>query len=128
MKQISGTCAYLLMMVLLLAACSPEERLPRRLSPQDRVKELKAELDLTDEQSAAIEKILVDLENKMSELREQSGGDRQAMREEFRQLREETDRAIEAVLFEDQIEKYREYNRQRWENMRQRNRDNRRQD
>ncbi len=128
MKQIYGTCAYLLIMLLFLTACSSEQRRPRRLSPEDRVQELKAELDLTEAQRTAIEEILVNADKKMADLREQSTGDRQALREEFRRLREETDRAVEEVLSEDQIEKYREYNRQRREDMRQRNRESRRQD
>ena len=63
------------------------------------------------------------MDKKMAGLRDESEGDRQTMRESFRSLREETDKAIEEVLFEDQREKYRAIMEERRANMRQRRRD-----
>ncbi len=120
MKLTGQFYTYIFIIAVVFSACSSEQQFPQRRSPEERAKQLKAQLDLTDEQTAAIEKIYRDMDKKMADLREQAGGDREAMRENFRALREETDQAIEEVLFEDQIEQYREYNEQRRENMRRR--------
>ena len=45
------------------------------------------------------------------------------MRDSMQVYRAETDSLIENVLYDDQIDKYHEYNEQRRENMRQRRRD-----
>jgi len=123
MKHFLKIYAFTLVTLLILSGCSSDEQFSRRRSPQERAEQLRAQLDLTDEQTAAVEKIYIDMDKKMSELRDRSSGDREAMRGNFRSLREETDKAIEEVLFEDQIEKYREFNEQRRQNMRQRNPD-----
>ena len=116
---------YLCMMTILvlMAGCNSEDQFARRRSPKDRAVELRQLLDLTDEQTAAIETIYVEMDKKMAGLRDESEGDRQTMRESFRSLREETDKAIEEVLFEDQREKYRAIMEERRANMRQRRRD-----
>ena len=120
MKLTGQFYTYIFMIAVCFSACSSDQQFPQHRSPEERANQLKEQLDLTDEQTAAIEKIYSDMDAKMADLREQAGGDREAMRENFRALREEIDQAIEEVLFEDQIQKYREYNEQRRENMRRR--------
>lgn len=75
-------------------------------NPQDRLKktleEYKTRLKLTDVQFGKIDTILTAQMNEMAALRENSGGDRQAMMSTFMELREKTNKKIESLLTDKQ--------------------------
>ena len=123
MKHFLNFYAFAYILIFFLAGCSSNERFPGRRSPEDRAKQLKEALSLTDEQTSSVEKIYSDMDKKISGLRDRLGDDRSAMRDSMQVYRAETDSLIENVLYDDQIDKYHEYNEQRRENMRQRRRD-----
>jgi len=78
------------------------------MSPDDRLKEMIADLNLTADQQAKIKPILVDQQKKMDDLRNDnsSGGDRQAMRQKFEQIRTDANQKIRAVLDDKQKAKF----------------------
>lgn len=73
-----------------------------------RALKLKKQLNLNDEQAAAVEQVLRTFRDQMQTLRDESGGDRRANAAKMRALMQERDRRIEALLNERQKEKYRE--------------------
>lgn len=79
-------------------------------NPQERMKatleELKTRLSLTDDQYAKVDSILKDQLAEMTKLRENSGGDFQSIRPAMTELREKTDKKIEALLTEEQKQEY----------------------
>jgi len=93
--------------------CSDNQSFQGRMSPEDRAAQLKEALDLTDEQTKEIEKIYQESQEKISQMRDQFDGDRDQMREKMTVYREEINKKIEAILYEDQIERYREYQEER---------------
>ena len=101
--------------ILILSAihCSDSQNFQGRMSPEERAAQLKERLDLTDEQTKEIVKIYKESQEKMTQMRDQFGGDRDKMREKMSTYREEIEKKIEGVLYEDQIELYREYQEER---------------
>ncbi len=93
--------------------CSDSQDFPGRMSPEDRAARLNELLDLTDEQTKKVVQIYKDSQETMSEMREQFQGDRSQMREKMMENREETTNKIEEILYDDQIELYREYQEER---------------
>jgi len=77
------------------------------MSPDDRLKQMTTDLNLTADEQATIKPILVDQQKKMDDLRnDNSGGDRQAMRQKFEQIRADADTKIRAVLDDKQKTKF----------------------
>ena len=121
MHQIIKIFLTLSILSLSFTACSSQEERRARWSPEERAKQLKERLDLTDVQADSIKKIFMETDQKMRKLRESfSREERGAMREQMMSIREEIDSRIKAVLFEDQIEEYEKFREEQRENMRQR--------
>lgn len=76
------------------------------MNPQERMKQqlntYKERLKLTDEQFKKVETILNDQMTEMQKLRDNSGGDMQSMRSAFMEMREKTNKKIEALLTDEQ--------------------------
>ena len=106
---------YLILAIITISAiyCSDSQNIQGRMNPVEQAAQLKERLDLTDEQTKQVEQIYQESMEKMSEIRDQSDGDRGQMREKMMVYREETNKKIEDVLHEDQIEDYREYQEER---------------
>ena len=77
-----------------------------RVTPQERAKNLKEKLELTDDQTAKVESIFVDSQKKMQELRKNVGGDRSAIRDSMKTISEQADKKITDILTDAQKEKY----------------------
>jgi periplasmic protein CpxP/Spy len=75
---------------------NPQERLKKTLE------DYKTRLKLTDVQFGKIDTILTAQMSEMSKIRESAGEDREAMRAAFMELREKTNKQIEALLTDDQ--------------------------
>jgi Spy/CpxP family protein refolding chaperone len=76
------------------------------MSPDDQLKRLTKQLDLTADQQSKIKPILVDSQKKMEDARDSSNGDRQAMREKLMQIRQDTNDQIKAQLNDSQKDKF----------------------
>ncbi|OGV26647.1 MAG: hypothetical protein A3J84_03905 [Ignavibacteria bacterium RIFOXYA2_FULL_37_17] len=72
------------------------------MNPQERIKQqlktYKERLKLTDAQFKKVDTILNNQMNEIQKLRDNSGGDRESMREGMMSLREKTNKKIEALL------------------------------
>lgn len=93
-----------------------------RLTPQEKLKKLNERLNLSEEQSVKIEKILKTSDEEIQKLRESQNPDRS----EFRKVMDHTNQEILSILNENQKAKYNkmlEERRNRWR----RNSDNRNQ-
>ena len=73
-----------------------------RLTPQERLKNLKDKLNLTEEQSVKVEKILTSSDKEMQELRKSNNMDRA----KFREIMEKSDNEILKVLNDKQKTEY----------------------
>ncbi len=91
MKKMIFLAAALL---LLTAAVNAQQR----LTPRERAKNLKARLSLTDEQTAKVEQILTSSSDKIQKLRAGDNPDR----EQFRKIRDDSNKAILDILTENQ--------------------------
>ena len=88
------------------------------MSPDDQLKRLTKELDLTADQRSKIKPILVDTQKKIEDVRDNSSnGDRQAMREKLMQIRQDNNDQIRALLNDSQKEKYDKIQEQREDRM-----------
>jgi periplasmic protein CpxP/Spy len=94
------------------------------MSPDDRLKQMTKEFNLTSDQQAKIKPILDDAQKKMQDFRNDTGADRQSMHSKMQQIRQDTNTQIRAVLDDKQKEKFdkREQERQqrmqnRWDGM-----------
>ena len=95
-----------------------------RMSHEERMEILNETLSLTEEQDTQSDTILKVQTKEFQKLREEADGDREQMREEFMELRKETDDQITEVLNEEQLveyEKYKEERRQNWRGRESRN-------
>jgi Spy/CpxP family protein refolding chaperone len=76
------------------------------MSPDDQLKRMTKDFDLTGDQQAKIKPILVDAQKKMEDVRNDSSGDRQTMRQKMMQIRQDTNDQIRALLDDKQKEKF----------------------
>jgi len=83
------------------------------MSPDDQLKRMTKDFDLTADQQGKIKPILVDQQKKMEDLRNDSSGDRQAMRGKMMQIRQDTNDQIRALLDDKQKEKFDKQEQQR---------------
>jgi len=81
---------------------------PRRMSIEDRVADLKSQLNLSDSQTVAVTNIFHEMQGGMADARDLANGDRSNMRDLMRSMREDTNAKIMAILKDDQKAKYRE--------------------
>jgi hypothetical protein len=110
----------ILTLFLTVLQCSDNQNFQGRMSPEERAAQLKERLDLTQEQTKEVEIIYTEWREKMSEMRDQFDGDREQMREQMMASRDEINKKIEDILYEDQIELYREYQEERRNSRRER--------
>jgi hypothetical protein len=76
------------------------------MSPDDQLKRMTKDFDLTADQQAKIKPILVDAQKKMDDVRNDSSGDRQTMRQKMMQIRQDTNDQVRALLDDKQKEKF----------------------
>ena len=87
------------------------------MSPDDRLKRMTKEFNLTADQQSKIKPILVDEQKKMEDLRNDSSGDRQAMRGKMMQIRQDTNDQVRALLDDKQKEKFDKQEQERQDRM-----------
>ena len=76
------------------------------MSPDDELKRMTKEFNLTTDQQAKIKPILVDADKKMEDVRNDSSGDRQTMRGKMMKIRQDTNDQVRALLDDKQKEKF----------------------
>ena len=87
------------------------------MSPDEQLKRMTKDFDLTADQQSRIKPILVDQQKKMEDLRNDSSGDRQAMREKMMQIRQDTNDQVRALLDDKQKEKFDKQQQEREDRM-----------
>jgi Spy/CpxP family protein refolding chaperone len=87
------------------------------MSPDEQLKRMAKDLDLTADEQTKIKPILVDEQKKMEDLRNDAGGDRQAMRQKMMQIRQDRNDQVRALLDEKQKEKFDKMEQQREDRM-----------
>jgi len=90
------------------------------MSPDDQLKRMTKDLKLTDDEQSKIKPILVDEQKKMEDLRNDSSGDRQAMRGKMMQIRKDANELVRAQLDDKQKEKFDKQEQEREDQMRNR--------
>jgi hypothetical protein len=101
-------------------ACSDSNQIRSRLTPEERTDRLKERLNLTEVQAKEIKQIYIEQDKKINQIRTDFSNDRSAMRDTLFTIRNETDRLIEEILNEEQLEEYEIYKEELRERMRQR--------
>lgn len=76
------------------------------MSPDDQLKRMTKDFNLTADQQSKIKSILVDEQKKMEDLRNDSSGDRREMRGKMMQIRQDTNNQVRALLDDKQKEKF----------------------
>ena len=87
------------------------------MSPTDRLKQMTKDFNLTVDQQSKIKPILMDEEKKMEDLRNDSSGDRQAMRQKMMQIRQDANDQVRAQLDDQQKEKFDKQQQERHDRM-----------
>jgi Spy/CpxP family protein refolding chaperone len=87
------------------------------MSPDDQLKRMTKDFNLTADQQAKIKPILVDARKKMEDARNDSSADRQAMRQKMMQIRQDTNDQIRAQLDDKQKEKFDKQQQERQDRM-----------
>ncbi len=87
------------------------------MSPDDQLKRLTKDFNLTTDQQTKIKPILVDAEKKMEDVRNDSSGDRQTMRQKLMQIRQDTNDQVRALLDDKQKEKFDKQEQERQDRM-----------
>jgi periplasmic protein CpxP/Spy len=76
------------------------------MSPDDQLKRMTKDFDLTADQQAKIKPILVDAQKKMEDVRGDSNSDRQTIRQKMMQIRQDTNDQVRTLLDDKQKEKF----------------------
>ncbi|HVA95798.1 MAG TPA: hypothetical protein VNI36_12950 [Candidatus Dormibacteraeota bacterium] len=92
------------------------------MSPDNRLKQMTKNFDLTADQQAKIKPILENEQKKMQDLRNESRGDRQSMFQKMMQVRQDTSDQIRAQLNGKQKDKFDKMEKRRQERMQNRRR------
>jgi protein CpxP len=92
------------------------------MTSDEQLKRLTKDLDLTADEQSKIKPILVDGQKKMEDARNDSSGDRQAMRQKMMQIRQDTNDQIRAQLDDKQKEKFDKQEQERQDRMQNRGR------
>ena len=87
------------------------------MSPDDQLKRMTKDFNLTADQQSKIKPILVDEQKKMDDLRNDSSGDRQAMRGKMMDIRKDTNDQVRALLDDKQKEKFDKQEQEREDRM-----------
>ncbi|MEW6006000.1 MAG: hypothetical protein AB1695_11870 [Stygiobacter sp.] len=109
-----------LFVLLILFTASALLAQPTRSTPEERAQQLKEQLSLSDDQTEKVTTILIESEKKREAIFDETDGDRKVMRSKMVSLMKETDKKIDALLTNDQKEKYDELKKERRQQMKQR--------
>jgi Spy/CpxP family protein refolding chaperone len=88
------------------------------MSPDDQLKRMTKEFNLTANQQTKIKPILVDEQKKMEDVRNDSSVDRQTMRGKMMQIRQDSNDQVRALLDDKQKEKFDKQEQERMQNRR----------
>lgn len=88
-------------------------------SPEERAKQLKEQLTLTDEQTTKVQKIFEDGQKKAMDMMGSNMGDRDAMRKVMMDVTAKQDSLIEKLLTKEQIAKFEALKKERQQRMQQ---------
>jgi len=95
-------------------AVNPEAATPdRRAGIQARLKQLSAQLNLTDEQKEKLKPIFQEQFGKVRELRQNTALSREDKLAKLKELREDTNKKIEPILTAEQKEKWQKFQQRR---------------
>lgn len=87
------------------------------ISPDERVKQMTKDFDLTADQQTKIKQILVDSQKKMDDMREDSSGDRQERRGKMMKLMQDTNAQVRDQFDDKQKEKFDKMEQERMQRM-----------
>ena len=87
------------------------------MSPDDQLKRMTKDFNLTADQQSKIKPILVNAEKKMEDVRNDSSLDRQTMRGKMTQVRQDTNDQVRALLDDKQKEKFDKQEQERQDRM-----------
>jgi protein CpxP len=87
------------------------------MSPDERLKAMTKNFNLTADQQAKIKPILEDERKKMMDLRNDSSGDRQSMRTKMQQIHQNSSDQIRALLDDKQKDKFNKQEQERQQRM-----------
>ena len=90
------------------------------MSPDEQLKRMTKDFNLTADQQSKIKPILADQQKKMEDLRSDSSADRQTMRQKMMQIHQDTNDQIRAQLDDKQKEKFDKQEQEREARMRDR--------
>ena len=88
------------------------------VSPDDQLKRMTKDFNLTADQQAKVKPILVDAQKKMEDMRSDPSADRQTMRQKMMQIRQDTNDQVRALLDDKQKEKFDKQEQERMQNRR----------
>ena len=86
-------------------------------SPEERAKQLKEQLTLSDEQTTKIQKIFEENQKKMTDMRASFQGDFDGMRAAIQTIQAKQDSTIETLLTKDQMKKFEGVKKERQQRM-----------
>ena len=86
-------------------------------SPEERAKQLKEQLSLSDEQTTKVQKIFEENQKKMTDMRASFQGDFDGMRAAMQVMQAKQDSSIEKLLTADQVKKYEGVKKERQQRM-----------
>ena len=118
MKLRTSTVTWMAVLALLVGTQAAFSQGMRR-SPEERAKQLKEQLSLTDEQTKKVTQIYTASQDSMMAMMQSGGGDRSAMRGMFQKETERVDKEIEKILTKEQVAKFEEVKKQRQQMRRQ---------
>jgi periplasmic protein CpxP/Spy len=87
------------------------------MSPDDQLKRMTKDFNLTADQQAKVKPILVDAQKKMEDMRSDPSADRQTMRQKMMQIRQDTNDQVRALLDDKQKEKFDKQEQERQDRM-----------
>lgn len=121
MKKLLIVCGLLFSVITFAKAQDGGRQMP---SPEERAKRsvdrLTEKLGLTDDQKSKITAIFLDQAAAITKARQESKGDRDAMRAQVQKINDESDAKITALLNDDQKKKFEAWKAERKERMKNR--------
>lgn len=87
------------------------------MSPDDQLKQMTKNFNLTADQQSKIKPILVDAQKKMEDVRNDSSLDRPTMRQKMMQIRQDTNDQVRGLLDDKQKEKFDKQQQERQDRM-----------
>jgi periplasmic protein CpxP/Spy len=87
------------------------------MSPDDRLKQMTKDLDLTSDQQTKIKPILEAEQKKMQDLMNDTSGDRQSMRAKMQEIQQDTNKQVRALLDDKQKDAFDKQEQERQQRM-----------